>query len=204
MQPRSYTRPWSLLLTATLVLALVLLGCARPDEGNTDTETTTPQQAKELPPGTGSVAGQLAPDFTLTTLSNHDITLSQLRGKKVFLNFFASWCGPCKEELPDLLEMSRQYEGQIQVYGVNLTAIDTPQDANKMAMEYKLTYPIVLDMDGLVQKNYRVVNVPTSFAIDETGHILARWEGYMPRPKMEQLFKELADSKPTATTTAGQ
>lgn len=183
MQVGSRVR-WPFLMLMTMILAVVLLGCARADEPNPDGGAAGAD--------VGSVEGKLAPDFTLVTLSDQEVKLSDLKGKKVVLNFWASWCGPCREEMPDLLDMSRKYEGEIAVYGVNVTAVDSPAKAQQFVMEEKMTFPVLLDLEGEVQKAYRVVNIPTSFFLDEEGRIVKRWEGGIPRERMEEMFGELA------------
>lgn len=149
-------------------------------------------------------AGQMAPDFTLTTLSNHEVTLSKLHGKKLFLNFWASWCVPCASEMPDLQEMSRQYAKQVSVYGVNMTSEDGIGKANEFVVNHTLTFPILIDEDGKVKKSYYISGIPVSITVDETGKIIDRHEGQLTHDQMQQMFERLVKAKPATETTSGQ
>ncbi|ASS74175.1 hypothetical protein CIG75_03695 [Tumebacillus algifaecis] len=168
------SRRWrSLLLLLSLTLFLAACG--------------TGQEPKTVP----LKPGQLAPDFTLTTMSGQSVTLSELRGQKVFLNFWASWCPPCKQEMPDLQAMSRQYEDQVLLYGVNITADDTLERAEMFVLEQKLTFPQLVDAQGKVQKAYNVITVPVSVTIDEEGKIVENRIGQLSKQQMEHMFQAL-------------
>jgi cytochrome c biogenesis protein CcmG, thiol:disulfide interchange protein DsbE len=125
--------------------------------------------AKELP---AAQKGFLAPDFVLKTLDGQSIRLSDLRGKGVILNFWASWCGPCKEEMPDLEKVFKDYEKKgLVVLAVNETVMDDRQSAAMFAAQYDLTFPILLDEDGAVGHAYRVEALPSSYFIGPDGII---------------------------------
>ncbi|MFD2170038.1 TlpA family protein disulfide reductase [Tumebacillus lipolyticus] len=134
----------------------------------------------------------LAPDFTLTDLSGNEVQLSTLRGKKVFLNFWASWCPPCKAEMPDLVKMSEKYKGKIEFYGVNLTSNDSVENAQKFVEDYQIGYPTLMDHKGNVSTQYRTFSIPTSFTIDENGVVVHRIEGQLSEKAMEEMFSKLA------------
>jgi peroxiredoxin len=138
--------------------------------------------------------GQMAPDFTLTAMSGQTVTLSKLRGQKVFLNFWASWCPPCKREMPDLQAMSRKYEDKVKLYGVNITADDTLERAEMFVLEQALTFPQLLDKEGTVQKAYFAFTVPVSVTIDEEGKIVEYRRGQLTHEQMEQMFQTLLAS----------
>jgi peroxiredoxin len=117
-------------------------------------------------------AGFLAPDFTLTTLDGETVTLSDLRGQVVLLNIWASWCPPCRAEMPAMERTWQDYrERGVVVLAVNSTIQDTPADAQAFVTENGLTFPIPLDTDGAVTRLYRVSSLPTSFFIGADGVI---------------------------------
>ncbi|MBI5944709.1 MAG: TlpA family protein disulfide reductase [Chloroflexi bacterium] len=147
---------------------------------------------------TGSVPkeGFTAPDFTLSLLDGGEITLSELRGKVVLVNFWTSWCPPCRKEMPAIESVYRSYkEIGLVVIGLNLTAQDSKQDAASFAQEVGLTFPIALDLDNSVGTLYRVTALPTSFFIDRKGVIRSVIVGgpmneAVIQSKVEELLQE--------------
>lgn len=117
-------------------------------------------------------AGFLAPDFTLVTLDGQTVTLSELRGQVVLLNLWASWCPPCREEMPAMQRVWEEYrERGVMVLAVNSTSQDTRAEAQAFVTENGLTFPIPLDTSGEVTRLYRVSSLPTSFFIGADGVI---------------------------------
>ena len=117
--------------------------------------------------------GFLAPDFTLDTLDGEKITLSKLRGKIVVVNFWATWCLPCREETPALEKAYEQYnDSGMVILGVNLTNQDSMSDIESFVQEFKLTYPILLDRDGSISNYlYQIRGLPTTFFVNREGII---------------------------------
>ena len=116
--------------------------------------------------------GFLAPDFTLETLDGESVTLSDLRGKAVLLNFWATWCPPCRAEMPAFQEAYNDYEDKdFVILAVNATLQDNPDDIAAFIAEYGLSFPIVLDVEGEANRLYQIQSLPTSFFIDKEGVI---------------------------------
>jgi thiol-disulfide isomerase/thioredoxin len=114
--------------------------------------------------------GFLAPDFTLSTLSGDTLRLSELRGRPALINFWASWCGPCRAETPHLQAAFEAHADQgLIVLGVN--QMESPPDAARFAAEFGLTFPIPLDRDGDVSGVYGARALPMSFFVDADGVI---------------------------------
>ena len=140
--------------------------------------------------------GFLAPDFTLDTLQGEKVTLSHLRGKIVVVNFWATWCLPCRKETPALEKAYEQYEDSgMVILGMNLTDQDSVSDVESFVQEFKLTYPILLDRDGSVSNLYQIEGLPTTFFINREGIIRTVIVGgpmseTFIRSKMETLLKE--------------
>lgn len=111
----------------------------------------------------------LAPSFTLTGLDGKAYTIGGPREKPLLLNFWASWCGPCEEEAPDLVNVYNKYEGQFDLYAVNVTPGDKMENIKKFVETYKYPFPVLLDKQGTNADTYRVVAIPTSFLIDKNG-----------------------------------
>ena len=120
--------------------------------------------------------GNPAPEFTLKDLQGREVKLSQFRGKPVLLNFWASWCGPCREELPLIEATQQKHQGEdLVVLGVN--AGDAPEIAQAFVSENHLTFPIVLDSTSDVARAYQVRGIPTSVFINSDGQIVNRHSG---------------------------
>ncbi len=140
--------------------------------------------------------GFLAPDFALQDEQGNTVRLSDLRGKPVLVNLWASWCPPCQEEMPAMQKAYASYAAQ----GFTILAIDTTyQDQKEAALAFaeaqRLTFPILFDLDGSVSRMYLVRAMPTSFFIDRQG-IIRRVviggpmaEGLL-RAEIERLVKE--------------
>ena len=136
------------------------------------------------------------PDFTLPNLDSKKISLKDFRGKLVFLNFWATWCVPCREEMPAMEKLYQEFkETNFVVLAVNVK--DRKQDAVNFAKELKLSYPIVIDPDAQVGLLYGAWGLPTTYLIGRKGEGLARaWgpaEWYSPAAR--NLIKDLLDGK---------
>lgn len=120
-----------------------------------------------------------APDFTLKDLTGKNISLSDYRGKVVLLEFWATWCPPCKAALPALLALNKKYEPKgFTVIGLS---IDTDSDVSEKLRQFSalhtITYPILL-ADEETQKKYNIVSIPTSFLIGKDGKVIDIYRGY--------------------------
>jgi peroxiredoxin len=141
-------------------------------------------------------SGFYAPDFTLETIDQESYTLSELRGRPILVNFWASWCPPCRSEMP---AMQRVYEDLQEqgfiVLAVNSTHQDNLEDAIAFSQTHELEFPILLDRDGSVGNLYEIRSLPTSFFIDPEGTIQDVVIGgpmseALLRIRVEQLLKE--------------
>jgi peroxiredoxin len=113
------------------------------------------------------IVGHLAPDFTLQTAVGESYTLSDFRGQPVVLNFWASWCGPCRVEMPFFERTQLKYNGQAAVIGVNQgEAAETLQE---FGVRQNISYPLLVDDDNTVNLSYNVVSLPTTIFIDADG-----------------------------------
>ncbi len=120
-----------------------------------------------------------APDFQLKTLDGQVVTLSQFRGKPVLLNFWASWCQPCREEMPYLQQIYNKYKDR----GLVFYAIDigeTPETINNFFKENSLFMPVLLDTDKSVGQSYGITGIPETFLIDKNGIIRKKQIGAYP------------------------
>lgn len=127
------------------------------------------QQNKE-----DSSVGSIAPSFELASLQGETVRLADFRGTGVLLNFWASWCGPCTNEMPLLNEVHAQ-TSDIEIIAVNVG--ENPERAIRFAEELGLNFSIVLDQDNKIKKNYRISGLPVTLLIDKNGRIVERMTG---------------------------
>ncbi|QWC22366.1 redoxin domain-containing protein [Bacillus haikouensis] len=138
----------------------------------------------------GLSKGASAPDFELTTLNGEKVKLSDYKGKKVILNFWATWCPPCKAEMP---HMQKYYEKNaekenVEILAVNLTSMDDGRDkVQEFADGYELTFPIPLDVDGAIGEEYRAFTIPTTYMVDTKGLIQHKIVGPMNEDMMAEM-----------------
>ncbi|MCR8847855.1 redoxin domain-containing protein [Rossellomorea sp. SC111] len=142
----------------------------------------------------GLTKGDTAPDFALTTLDGEEVKLSDYQGKKVILNFWATWCPPCKAEMP---HMEQYYEKNAKKENVEILAVNlTSQDDGKKAVQqfvdgYELTFPILLDEKGDLGSEYRAFTIPTTYMIDTKGHIQHKIVGPMNEEMMGKMVEHM-------------
>ncbi|MBI5955110.1 MAG: TlpA family protein disulfide reductase [Chloroflexi bacterium] len=147
-----------------LYLLVLLAGAAwiviSADKSNTTGTTSAPQ------------AGFTAPDLTLKTPEGEGYTLSELKGNAVLVNLWATWCPPCRAEMPAIEKMYREYKDRgLVVLAVDMTYQDNPADVVPFIQKYNLTFPVLLDETGAVGAAYQLRSLPSSYFIDHFGVI---------------------------------
>lgn len=136
--------------------------------------------------------GFTAPVFTLKGMDQQaTYKVEGKREKPLLLNFWASWCGPCKQEAPDLVRLYEKYKDQIDFYAVNITANDQPEQAAAFVKQYGLSFPILMDETGEVSTQYEIVSIPTTYFIDKNGIIRQKVIGLVKPEVFEEYLEEL-------------
>ncbi|MBR5867854.1 MAG: TlpA family protein disulfide reductase [Clostridia bacterium] len=165
---------WALLLVILLVGAILLYGwMGKNYNGDTMVESETEQS-------------QLAPDFTVYDGNGNPVKLSDFRGKPVVINFWASWCYYCKEEMPDFEDAAKTYP-QVQFLMVNATdgIRETKKRAKAYVAEEGFTFPVVYDTKRDAVKSYRVTSFPTTYFIGADGTVVTGAGGMLDRATLE-------------------
>ena len=160
------------------------------------------QSDLDLPVGTK--VGELAPNFTGTSLDGETIRLSDLRGKTVLINVFASWCGPCRLEMPHLVEAADQFGDQEVVFvGINLQ--ENPEAVEAFRDEFNVQFPLVLNEDGSLTNNlYTPIGLPTSWFIDQDGVVRYVFAGAMTREVLQNVLDDVITGRePDPFRTSG-
>jgi cytochrome c biogenesis protein CcmG, thiol:disulfide interchange protein DsbE len=153
-------------LLAGVLLGLIVFFSGQPAVGADPAD-------RRLPPAVGGPAQ----DFELPLLGGSTQKLSELRGKPVVINFWATWCGPCRDEMPLLERFAQEYAGQVVVLGVN--SGEGESQVTPFVEELKITFPILLDLDEQVTNLYFVRNFPITFFVDAEGVVRAQHLGIL-------------------------
>ncbi|MGK9184732.1 TlpA family protein disulfide reductase [Priestia filamentosa] len=135
--------------------------------------------------------GNPAPDFELTTLKGETVKLSDYKGKKVILNFWATWCPPCKAEMPHMQKFYEENKNKnIEILAINLTSMDKgDSEIRKFVNNYGLTFKVLLDSEGTIGSQYQAYSIPTSYILDSNGIITKKIVGPMDEDMMIELTK---------------
>jgi peroxiredoxin len=154
----------------TLIICLFLLIAMGPGlPGNTSGDPTSPLNSD-------NIINSRAPDFTLKDLNSNSIVLSAFKGKVVLLNFWATWCPPCRAEMPALNKLYQQLKPR----GLVVVAVSTDRsisDIKGFLEKHKFDFPILFDEDRTAARLYRVFSMPTTFLIDRNGTIVEKFYG---------------------------
>lgn len=175
---------------AVFLLLVVLVGGAytlssRPQEG-----AARAQQA------TDARVGYFAPEIVLQDLSGKTASLASYRGQVVLVNVWASWCAPCRAEMPDIEKVYRRLGAEgFTVLAVNVTDQDTEADARRLVQELSLSFPVVFDRDGRVSRAYRARTLPTSYLVGRDGVIQEIVVGGMTEATLEVRVRKLLQAK---------
>lgn len=138
-----------------------------------------------------AVQGGDAPDFTLTDLNGKEVSLSNLRGKVVLLEFWATWCLPCRESIPAMNEIYKRYSDKgLVVLGISVDkGQNILEDVRAFAREFSIQYPVAIDSKS-VSNHYGVYSIPTTVLIDKEGKIVLKNIGFSPETE-ERLSSEI-------------
>ena len=137
----------------------------------------------------GKLQGQLAPDFTLASVDGQKLTLSDYRGKAVLLNFWATWCEPCKIEMPWFVELQKQYGPQgLQVLGIAMDDSE-PKDIAEFTKKMGVNYPVVIGKEAVGDQYGGIPYLPSTFYIGRDGKVLERVYGLVSRSEIEGDIK---------------
>lgn len=137
-----------------------------------------------------------APNFTLKTLDGKQVELYKTEGKPTLINFWASWCDPCKREMPFLEKAFQQHKEQLNFRMVNQTSQDTLPNIKKYLQQGKYTFPVLLDEENedgqtVGADRYQLIGVPTTFVIDATGKITHKVVGEMSEEELQDILDDV-------------
>jgi thiol-disulfide isomerase/thioredoxin len=172
-------------LASLLILfyASTLTGCQKENS----TKTTMSENNSTVVQGDE----KKAPDFTLVNLAGKNVTLSDYKGKVVIVDFWATWCGPCRAGIPDLISLQNEYKDKIVVIGISVDQENTKSGVPDFVTKMGINYPIVYFNDQVVSDFGGISAIPTTFIIDQQGSIVKKIVGLYPKSEYETRVKEL-------------
>ena len=172
--------PWLAMIAAVLLLGggWIIISSNKAEEGA--------EPALEAAP----VKGHPAPEITLETTAGETVTLSDFKGKPVLINFWATWCPPCRAEMPDFQALHRELGDDVVVFSVNASSQDNG-DVNAFMEEFGITFPVLLDKTGLAGVTYNVRGLPTTVFVDRNGVINEVFTGGLNKAYLEAKLSEL-------------
>lgn len=182
----------------SLIITLLMLNSANSEASSTRASFTPVVGSIDktsiaiLPPTIDQTTHQIAPDFTLISLDDGLVSLSDFRGQAVLINFWASWCAPCRDEMPAIRATYEAHKGEgFVVLGINMTYQDNRKNAEAFAEEYGISFPVLLDETGEVTESYGVLGVPTSVFINTDGMIVNTYIGAMTKQQLDTFIQDL-------------
>lgn len=149
--------------------------------------------------------GKIAPDFELPDLAEQEVRLSDYRGKVVFLNFWATWCKPCKEEMPSMEVLYRNFKDEgLVVLAVSIDRVTTKNDIPPFVKSMDLSFPVLVDSWGQTDKRYKLMGVPETYIIDQEGVLREKIIGPRDWTRLDnlQVVTQLLDARATSAQPA--
>jgi cytochrome c biogenesis protein CcmG/thiol:disulfide interchange protein DsbE len=132
-----------------------------------------------------------APDFTLKTTDGKELKLTDYKGKLVILDFWATWCGPCRRGIPDLIEIQKEYKDDIVIIGISLDRLTgTEKDLIPFMKEFKINYPVVIGTESVTKSYGGIQSIPTSFVLDRKGNVIDYHVGLVPKSTYINVIKK--------------
>lgn len=177
------SRRWLYINLAVAGLLIIIAGFGLVWASQSSSSATVPQP-------TAQPSGQIAPDFTLTTLDGDTVSLSDLRGKVVLVNFWASWCPPCVAELPTIHQFYQSHQAD----GFVVLAVNAQENRGTVSgfiNQHGYTFPVLLDPDSVAADEYGIRALPTSFIVDKNGEIQYVHRGEIDTATLKEIVEPL-------------
>lgn len=138
----------------------------------------------------GSVVNK-APEFELKSTTGKAIKLSDFKGKIVIVDFWATWCPPCRKGIPDLIDLQNKYKDKLIIIGISVDQEKTINDVKPFVKKYGINYPVVYSDNKVITDFGGIESIPTSFIIDQKGNVVNKHIGLYPKYVYEEEIKEL-------------
>lgn len=156
--------------------------------GSNPVQPQTVQQQTVAGAEAGVTVGKSAPIFTLTALDGRQVTIGK-PGRLTIINFWATWCPPCREEMPELDNFAQQHRQNLEFYAINIQ--EPSEKVTEFLKQHRYAMPVLLDSDGGITKTFRINAIPTTLVIDRNGVIRFRKSGGVTQSELEGIIKGL-------------
>lgn len=174
----------SLIFLIVALFTFSSIGCEKQEKENIETldETAQVSMMSDV---------KKAADFNLKTLDGKNVKLSDYKGKIVIIDFWATWCPPCRKGVPDLISLQNEYKDNLVVIGISLDQQNTIKDLAPFIKQYGINYPVVLGTEKVVQDYGNIQAIPTSFVVDQKGFIVDTHVGLVSKSTYTDLINKL-------------
>lgn len=180
------------------VLSLMMLAAcsmSKPSESSSEDEPSTTQSSVEVPESNSPLIGQKATDFSLKDMDGNTVKLSDYKGKKVYLKFWATWCGPCRQSMPELEKLVKDTDRDFEILTIMAPGLQGEKTEEEFVkwfdqQDYK-SVPVLYNPDGSVFADYQVRSIPTEVFIDSHGKIGHVQLGAISNEDAKKIIKEL-------------
>ena len=178
----------------SLLSLVVLMACGEKETKKTQEPQQAPKQQQQTPVQQIAV-GKEAPDFTLQSMDGKEVKLSDYKGKKVYLKFWASWCGPCKKSMPELMELAAKPDRDFEILSVIAPGIQGEKTVEQFPQWFQdqgyKDIPVLYDTKATTFQAYQIRSIPTEYLIDSQGKIGKIQLGAISNADAEAAFKEM-------------
>ena len=178
----------------SLLSVVVLMACGEEETKNTQAPEQSPKQQQQTTVQQIAV-GKDAPDFTLQSMDGKEVKLSDYKGKKVYLKFWASWCGPCKKSMPELMELAAKPDRDFEILSVIAPGIQGEKTVEQFPQWFQdqgyKDIPVLYDTKATTFQAYQIRSIPTEYLIDSQGKIGKIQFGAISNADAEAAFKEM-------------
>ena len=174
-----------LLILVSLIFTTAIYGCNNPTPKSGNIQNILLATVKN------NMGDNTAPDFTLYTLDGKEVKLSDNLGKVVILDFWATWCAPCRKGIPDLISIQNEFKDDLVVIGISLDQPSTQDQLIPFIQSYGINYPVVLGNIEVSNAYGNIQAIPTSFIIDQQGNIINKHIGSVPKSTLTEEINSL-------------
>ena len=178
----------------SLLSLVVLIACGEEETKKTKAPEQSPKQQQQTTVQQIAV-GKEAPDFTLQSMDGKEVKLSDYKGKKVYLKFWASWCGPCKKSMPELMELAAKQDRDFEILSVIAPGIQGEKTVEQFPQWFQdqgyKDIPVLYDTKATTFQAYQIRSIPTEYLIDSQGKIGKIQFGAISNSDAEAAFKEM-------------
>lgn len=182
------------IITVLFFVLLFMVGCSQDDpsqqvNGHMEEEQNKAEEQGQSQSTTGLQKGQIPPSLVLETLSGELFSEAELEGKKVVINFWATWCGPCRMEMPDMVRVAEEYKDDLVVLAVNVA--EDESEVESFVQEFEMDFPVLLDRTGELTSQFQVLAIPTTYFLNSDGTIAVKHTGMLSYSQLIHAYQGL-------------